>query len=96
MRERDPGQAVQWWRQAAERGNASALYNLAVASHNGDGVMQDYIESYKWVEIAEDHASDERRPKYAALRTALTAKMTPAQIADAQHRVRQWTDAVRK
>jgi hypothetical protein len=35
---------------------------------NGDGVMADDIEAYKWVELAEPHASDERQLKYTALR----------------------------
>ena len=93
---RDPGQAVQWWRKAAAQGSASALYNLAVAYHNGDGVMEDYVEAYKWVVIAEDHASEERRAKYAVLHDALAIKMTSAQIDEARQRIRMWTRAVVK
>jgi hypothetical protein len=53
--------------------------------------MADYIEAYKWVEIAEALASDDRRPKYAALREALSMKMTTAQVEEAQQRLREWT-----
>ena len=87
---RDPGQAVQWWRRAALGGNTSALFNLAVAYFNGDGVMADDIEAYKWVELAESHASDERQGKYAALREALLMKMTTAQVAEGHQRVQDW------
>ena len=86
---------MQWWRKAAEHGSASALYNLAVAYHNGDGVMEDFVEAYKSVVIAEDHASEERRAKYAVLHDALAMKITWLNEPSAQ-RIAMWTRAVVK
>ena len=37
----DYTQAVQWFRKAAEQGDAKAQYNLGVAYDNGHGVRQD-------------------------------------------------------
>jgi hypothetical protein len=53
--------------------------------------MADDIEAYKWVELAEAHASDERQVKYAALREALLMKMTTAQVTEGHQRVQDWT-----
>ena len=36
------------WLEAAERGDASAQYNLAVSFHNGQGVKQDYKKAAEW------------------------------------------------
>jgi hypothetical protein len=58
--------------------------------------MADDIEAYKWVELAETHASDERQGKYAALREALLMKMTTAQVAEGHQRVQDWTGAREK
>ncbi len=58
--------------------------------------MTDDVEAYKWVELAEAHASDERQLKYAALRDALLMKMTTAQVAEARQRVQEWTGLLEK
>ena len=44
--------AVRWWRLAAEQGDASAQYNLALMYDNGEGVPQDYAEAVKWYRLA--------------------------------------------
>ena len=89
---RDPAAAVRWWRRAAEGGNVSALYNLAVAYRNGDGVEHDNVEAFKWVQIAEDHAAEARREKYAILHTTLAAELTSTDIVDARERIRVWNE----
>jgi TPR repeat protein len=45
---RDPAAAAQWYRKAAEAGNADAQYNLAMMLDAGDGVPQDPAEARKW------------------------------------------------
>ena len=40
--------AVNWYRKAAEQGNADAQYMLGVAYMSGDGVVQDEAEAMKW------------------------------------------------
>jgi hypothetical protein len=40
--------------------------------------------------ISQDHATEERRSKYAVLRDALAMKMTAAQNDDAQRRIAAW------
>ncbi len=44
----DYGDAVKWYRRAAEQGNALAQFNLGVMYANGQGVAQDYAEAVKW------------------------------------------------
>ena len=44
----DYGKAVEYFRKAAEQGNANAQYNLGWCYRNGRGVTQDYNESVRW------------------------------------------------
>lgn len=42
------GEAVEWYRKAAEQGNAYAQYNLGNCYYYGNGVPQDNTEAAKW------------------------------------------------
>jgi TPR repeat protein len=50
--ERDPAQAIHWYRKSAEQGLAIAQYNLAKRYYAGDGIDQDYAQARKWFEKA--------------------------------------------
>ena len=52
----DYGEAIKWYRKAAEQGYATAQLNLAGMYFRGHGVSQDYGEAVKWVETAAEHA----------------------------------------
>jgi TPR repeat protein len=51
---RDYAEAVAWYRKAADKGLATAQYNLGVAYANGDGVLQDDAEAARWYRLAAD------------------------------------------
>ena len=89
----DYAEAVKWYRKAAEQGDAAAQYNLGLMYANGQGVPQDYVQAYKWISIAAAHlpASDSKRLTLAAeKRSELEARMTSAQIAEAQRFASAW------
>ena len=44
--------ALKYFQQAAEQGNAKAQYNLGVCYENGQGVLQNYTEAVKWIKKA--------------------------------------------
>lgn len=84
-------QAVLYYREAAEHGNAWAQNNLGLMYLNGRGVTQDYVEAHKWFNIAAAKSTDkELRDKAAKNRDIAANKMTPAQIAEAQKRASEW------
>ena len=45
---KDLRKAAQWYRKAAEQGNASAQFNLGLMYGNGEGVPQDAPEAVRW------------------------------------------------
>ena len=79
-------EAVVQWRAAADAGDRRAMLALGRLYLQGLGVIQDYVEAHKWLNLAAS------RGEAAALkeRDALAAKMTPAQIAAAQERAAAW------
>ena len=41
-------EAIKWYRNAAEHGDAQAQYNLGIMYEKGNGIIQDYIEASEW------------------------------------------------
>ena len=89
----DYAQAASWYLKSAEQGNPGAQFNLGLMYSNGQGVPQNYVEAHKWRNLAASRADAEDQKRYAGFRDALAKKMTPAQIADAQQRAREWQAA---
>ncbi|MDA9008742.1 sel1 repeat family protein [Alphaproteobacteria bacterium] len=53
--DKDPSQAAQWYRRAADQGHLGAMFWLAVATFNGQGIEQNYTEAYRLMLIASRH-----------------------------------------
>ena len=86
-------QALSWYRKAAEQGNAGAQSELGVMYNNGQGVPQDYVQAHLWSNLAAagfSAAMVDMRNEAADNRDKIMAKMTPAQIAEAQRLAREW------
>lgn len=86
IKRRDYATALRLIRPLAERGNANAQYNLGVFYDNGLGVPQDKVNAYMWLSLA----AAQGRESAATFRDLIARRMTPAQIADAQNRAREW------
>ena len=89
----DLGEAVKWYRLAAEQGNATAQSNLGSMYYSGEGVPQDYVQAYIWVSLAASRfppSAKEDREQAARHREIVASKLTAAQLAEARKRVREW------
>ena len=94
----DYAESARWCRAAADQGNEEAQIVLSGRYEDGRGVPQDYVLAHKWINIAISRIpggdtfgnSDELHRKLAGFRDQLAAKMTPAQIAEAQRLAREW------
>jgi len=84
----DIKEAVKWWRLAANQGDTEAQASLGFLSESGTGVPQDYVQAFLWYSlIAADYPGNMNA--VAGLQ-AVTKRMTPAQISEAQALVRNW------
>ena len=81
----DYAEAVKWYRLAAEQGHDYAQLSLGKMYRRGQGVPQDNVQAYKWFDLAAS-----RNVGAFLNRDRLAAKMTPAQIAEAQKLAREW------
>ena len=89
----DHAEAAKWWSLAAEQGAAPAQNNLASAYALGEGVPQDYVLAHMWYNLASSRfpaSAGNWRSSAARLRDLTAARMTPAQIAEAQKLAREW------
>ncbi len=83
----DYEEAARWFRLAAEQGHALAQNNLGVVYGKGQGVKQDYVIAHKWTNLASMQGYENAIKNLGFLEEM----MTPAQIAEAQRLVREWT-----
>jgi len=60
--------------------------NLGMMYANGRGVPQDYVQAHMWLNLASAGGNEIGRKN----RDMVAAKMTPAQIAQAQQLARDW------
>ncbi len=87
----DYAQAVSWYRKAADQGYAIAQFNLGNMYALGQGVPQDYIQAHMWWNLAASRYTDPtKRASAVKNRDLVAAKMTPAQIAEAQRLASAW------
>ena len=83
---RDFAKARQWYEKAAAQGEAKAQLYLGLLSAFGQGGPLDLVQAHMWYSLAAGNGNA-HAPGY---RDDLARQMTPAQIAEAQQRVRQW------
>jgi TPR repeat protein len=74
-------------------GTSVAQNNLGLIYAKGEGVRRDYVEAYKWFDLAVSRlrvSEKGKRDQVVKNRDVLAARMTPAQIAEAQKLAREW------
>ncbi len=88
---KDYPEAARWYRRSAEQGNTGAQLNLGAMLETGEGVPRDYIDAYKWLNIA---AANERDPSVRDSimqdRDVLERHLTAEQLAKAQQLASEW------
>jgi len=82
---KDPSEAAVWFREAAERGHAEAQFRLALSCFGGIGVPRDSVQGFAWASLSA-MAGDGFALRF---RDAVSAKLTPDQVAEAQALSRQ-------
>ena len=82
----DDQKAIEWYRKAAEQGLSQAQINLGIMYAEGEGQPADLVQAYFWYAMA-DSQGDSQGPQ-AKRETA--AKMTPAQLAEAEKKIKEW------
>ena len=83
---RDFAKARQWYEKAAAQGEAKSQFYLGIQSAYGEGGPLDLVQAHMWYSLAAENGNA-HAPGY---RDDLARQMTPAQIAEAQQRMRQW------
>jgi TPR repeat protein len=85
-RPRDIGDAIKWYKKAAEAGLGAAMANLAVIYAQPDGVKQDYPTAYFWFVLAERSKYEKGKQG----RMLIERNLTAAEKAVVEKNVEKW------
>lgn len=91
----DDGETAKWTRLAAEQGVAGAQYGLGLLYAVGAGVPQSPVDAYLWFTLAAQGLAGEDRAMAEEDRALVAKKMAPAQVAEAERRVKAWRPRAR-
>ena len=80
--------AAKWYALAARQGNAWAQRNLHRMHRNEQVPQADLVQALAWINLAASQAQP--HPDAAQERQELSAKLSPAQVAEAQRLAREW------
>ena len=82
----DYGKAREWYEKSAAQGEANAQFYLGLLSAFGQGGPLDLAQAHMWYSLAAGNG----HVGATVYRNDLAKQMTPAQIAEAQKRAREW------
>ena len=83
---RDYEKAREWYEKSAAQGEANAQFYLGLLSAFGRGGPLDLAQAHMWYSLA----AGKGHVGATVYRNNLAKQMTPAQIAEAQKRAREW------
>ena len=84
----DNAEALKWFTQAAEQGDAEGQTALGMMYALGRGVEPDLVQANKWISIAAEQGDKDAQ----TARTQLAAKLTPKQLAESKKLAKEWQD----
>lgn len=82
-------EAAIWYRKAAEQDDSGAQYGLGCLYANGYGFPKNNAEAYFWLDVAAALVKGQDLPA-AAERDIIAAKLSPAELSEAQERAAKW------
>jgi len=81
--------ALELFRSLAEKGNASAQFNLGLMYAQGRGVPQDFVHAHMWSNLAASKLRGDDAQVAAQRRDIIERGLSTAQVARAQEMARQ-------
>lgn len=88
-------EAAYWYRRAADQSHPTAQYLLGLMYEKGHGVSQSDMQAYVWLSLAAANAPRPAKEYYSRVRNAVAAKLSRAEIIEAQAWAAQFSSASR-
>lgn len=89
---RDMAQAAAWYRKAADQGDVEAQGTLGLLYSMGQGVAQNDVEAYFWLDLAASEPGPKQQ-QYAANRQMIGTHLTEDDVENVGERVKHWKAA---
>jgi TPR repeat protein len=80
---------MRWYTKAADQGDTSAQYNLALMYEEGDGTAKDVVSAYMWYSLAAAEGDEDAK----AAMLALAKRINTDQVRQADTRAKAWRAA---
>ena len=77
---------AEFFRKAAEQGEAIAQFNLGNMYVQGHGVAKDYVQAHLWLSLSAAQGDEDA----LKLRNRIARQMTSAQISEAERLAWEW------
>jgi len=91
---RNHAEAAKWYLRAAQQGYARAQNDIGFMYGFGEGIPpRDDVQAYKWISLAISRytaKNQDRLDQAIKDRATLKARMTPAQLAQAEREISDW------
>ena len=91
----DYGAAFREWLPIAAAGDARAQHVVGLMYSVGEGVRQDYVQAYMWIDLAvannsSRYPSGTNRNRAARFRQRIAERLSPDQLRRARHMAQAW------
>tara|TARA_B100000686_G_C16773602_1_gene966912 strand:+ start:290 stop:1630 length:1341 start_codon:yes stop_codon:yes gene_type:complete len=88
----DPAKALQWYEQAADEGDADAMFEAGRMHYDGIGTQRDLIEAFKWFALTVENLPEESPKREDAIiaRVEVSNAMSARDLETARGRVSSW------
>jgi len=84
------GEAVRWWKLAADQGFAPALYNLSVAYSKGLGAPANQVLSYVYMELSKSSSDGQVSGPPQTTGDPMMGALSPADLEKAKRTIASW------
>lgn len=90
--DRDMAQAAEWYLKAADKGDVGAQGMMGTLYSMGQGVEQNYVEAYYWLDLAAA-VKGPKQVQYATYRQMMGEHITADELTKVQAREKAWKTA---
>ena len=84
------GEAMKWFKLAANQGELKAQGRLAWMYFEGLGADKDLIEAYFWSNLSATASTGSERKELEELRSYIGSQLSPDELKRAQQKTRAW------
>jgi len=89
--QKDFNMSAEWFRKAADQGNAKAQYRLGMLYSSGEGIAKSIKNAYIWISLAAISSDGSLKKDSISMKKRLSKKLSSVQLEAADKIIDNWT-----